>query len=113
MNVLRGEIWWAELDPIRGSEQAGTRPVLIFQNDNISRLTPTVLAIPLTTNLRRARMPFCVSISEGNGGLTNSSVVLCNQIRVLDKVRLRGRLGHVDDLTMIEVEDCVLFTMGM
>ena len=113
MTVRRGEIWWADLDPIRGSEQAGVRPVLIFQNDAMSRLTTTVLAIPLTTNLRRASLPSCVRIPRGEGGLTSDSVALCHQTRVLDTVRLRSRLGQVSGQTLIEVENCILFTMGM
>lgn len=64
MTVHRGEVWWADLDPTRGSEQAGTRPVLIFQNNTLSRLSPTVLAIPLTTNLRRASLPSSVFIPQ-------------------------------------------------
>jgi mRNA interferase MazF len=113
MTVQRGEIWWADLDPIRGSEQAGVRPVLIFQNNAVSRFTTTTLAIPLTTNLRRALLPSCVGIPQGEGGLTSESVALCHQMRVLDTVRLRSRLGQVSDQTLAEVEKCVLFTMGM
>jgi mRNA interferase MazF len=76
MRVKRGEIWLANLNPIRGSEQAGTRPVLIFQNDKINRFTTTFLSIPLTTNLRRASLPSCLTISQGQGGLTQDSVAL-------------------------------------
>ena len=76
MIVKRGEIWLADLNPIRGSAQAGVRPVLIFQSDTINRFTTTVLAIPLTTNLRRASLPSCVRISKDEGGLTNDSVPL-------------------------------------
>lgn len=79
MTVRCGEICWADLDPIRGSEQVGVRPVLIFQNDAVSRFTTTVLAIPLTTNLRRALLPSCVRIPQGEGGLTSESVALCYQ----------------------------------
>ncbi|MDQ2686899.1 MAG: type II toxin-antitoxin system PemK/MazF family toxin, partial [Armatimonadota bacterium] len=68
MMVKRGEIWWADLNPIRGSEQAGTRPVLIFQNDSISGYTTTVLAVPLTTQLHRASLPSCVLMPAGEGG---------------------------------------------
>jgi len=74
MTVKRGEIWLANLNPIRGSEQAGTRPVLIFQNDAINRFTTTFLTIPLTTNLRRASLPSCLTIPQGEGGLTQESV---------------------------------------
>jgi mRNA interferase MazF len=95
MIVQRGEIWFANLNPARGSEQAGMRPVLIFQNDAINRLTTTVLAIPFTTNLRRAALPSCVRIAQGEGGLEVDSVVLCHQLRALDKSRLQRKLGTV------------------
>jgi len=71
--IKRGEVWLADLNPIRGSEQAGTRPVLILQNNSINRFTNTFLAIPLTTNLRRASLPTCVLLSEGEGGLVKDS----------------------------------------
>ncbi len=104
MIVQRGEIWWADLDPIRGSEQAGVRPVLIFQNNDVSRFTTTSLAIPLTTNLRRALLPSCVRIPQGEGGLTSESVALCHQMRVLDTICLRSRIGQVSLQTLAEVE---------
>jgi mRNA interferase MazF len=97
MNVSRGEIWLANLNPVRGSEQAGTRPVLIFQTDTINRFTTTVITIPFTTNLRRASLPSCIKISAGKGGLSNDSVALCHQLRVLDKTRLTKRLGLLDE----------------
>ena len=93
MIVQRGEIWFANLNPPRGSEQAGLRPVLIFQNDTINRFTTTVLAIPFTTNLRRAALPSCVRVAQGEGGLEMDSVVLCHQLRVLDRSRLQRKLG--------------------
>ena len=113
MNVKRGEIWLAELNPTRGSEQAGTRPVLIFQNNVISKYSTTVLAIPFTTNLRRAALPTCVQISKGEGGLASESVALCHQLRVLDKTRLVKKLGTVSEQTISAIESCVLFTVGM
>lgn len=113
MKVERGEIWLADLNPIRGSEQAGTRPVLIFQNNLISKYTTTVIAIPLTTNLRRAALPSCVQISKGEGGLASESVALCHQLRVLDKGRLMRRLGAVGQQTISAIEGCVIFTTGM
>src|SRR5436190_6275381 len=111
--VRRGEIWLADLDPTRGSEQAGTRPVLIFQNNSINRFTNTFLAIPLTTNLRRASLPTCVLLSEGEGGLVKDSVALCHQLRVLDKSRLMRRLGSVSEPTLDALDRCVLFTIGI
>jgi mRNA interferase MazF len=113
MTVMRGEVWLADLNPIRGSEQAGIRPVLIFQNDTINRFTTTVVTIPFTTNLRRARLPSCVLLTTGDGGLTSDSVALCHQLRVLDTLRLMRRLGSVNGQTMLAVERCVLFTLGI
>jgi mRNA interferase MazF len=113
MTVKRGEIWLANLNPTRGSEQAGIRPVLIFQNDVVSKFASTVLAIPLTTNLRRASLPTCVQIPKGEGGLASDSVVLCHQLRVLDKTRLQRKLGTVSQETLSAIESRVLFTMGI
>ena len=113
MNVIRGEIWMAELDPTLGSEQAGRRPVLVLQNDAINRFTTTVLAIPLTTNLRRAALPSCVQVAQGDGGISSDSVVLCHQMRVLDKARLKKRLGVLSDAALLAVEARLLFTLGV
>jgi mRNA interferase MazF len=113
MTTKRGEIWLADLNPTRGSEQAGTRPVLIFQHDIVSKYTTTILAIPLTTNLRRASLPSCVQISKGEGGLASDSVALCHQLRVLDKTRLLKNLGTVNEQTVSTIESCVMFTMGI
>ena len=113
MTVQRGDVWLANLNPTRGSEQAGIRPVLVFQNDVINRFTTTVLAIPLTTNLRRAALPSCVRVAQGEGGLESESVLLCHQLRVLDKTRLQHRLGTIGPATLASVERCVMFTMGI
>jgi mRNA interferase MazF len=113
LTVRRGEIWWADLNPIRGSEQAGVRPVLILQNDAINKFTSTVLAIPLTTNLRRAALPSCVLIPRGEGGLASDSVALCHQLRVLDTNRLQRKLGTVSSAILTMVEQRLLFTLGI
>lgn len=113
MTVSRGEIWLANLNPVRGSEQAGNRPVLMMQTDSINRFTTTVLAVPFTTNLRRAALPSCVSVAAGEGGLSSDSVALCHQLRVLDKTRLMKRLGAVGGATLEKIETCVLFTLGI
>jgi mRNA interferase MazF len=112
MTVSRGEIWLADLNPTQGSEQSGTRPVLIFQNNSINRFTSTFLTIPLTTNLRRASLPTCVLVRQGEGGLDKDSVALCHQLRVLDRIRLKHRLGVVSTQTMATNESRVLFTTG-
>jgi mRNA interferase MazF len=113
MTVSRGEIWLADLNPTQRSEQSGTRPVLIFQNNSINRFTSTFLTIPLTTNLRRASLPTCVLVRQGEGGLNKDSVALCHQLRVIDKLRLLRRLGAVSDDVMTALESCVAFTTGM
>lgn len=103
MTIRRGEIWIAGLDPTQGSEQAGVRPIIIFQNDTISRYTTTVISIPLTTNLRRTSLPSSVFIPNGEGGLTQDSVALCHQLRVLDKTRLRNKIGEVNPETLVQL----------
>jgi len=113
MTVSRGEIWLADLNPTQGSEQSGTRPVLIFQNNSINRFISIFLTIPLTTNLRRASLPTCLLVRQGEGGLIKDSVALCHQLRVIDKLRLIRRLGAVSDDVMTAVESCVAFTTGM
>ncbi len=113
MTIQRGEVWLAELGTTRGSEQTGTRPVLILQNNSINRFTSTFLSIPFTTNLRRASLPTCVLIQKGEGGLVNDSVALCHQLRVLDKSRLKHRLGSMSEQRLSKVEHCVLFTTGI
>ena len=112
MNVRRGEIWLADLDPTRGSEQSGPRPVVVFQNDTLSRFTSTVLAIPLTTNLRRASLPSCVRITQGTGGLLCDSVALCHQLRALDRTRLQRKLGMLPVEILLDIQSHVLFALG-
>ena len=110
--MTRGEVWLAALDPARGSEQAGTRPVLILQADPLNEFLRTVVVIPFTSNMRWARFPFCVSVSAGDGGLASDSVALCHQIRVSDMSRLLRRLGQVSDATMLKVARATHVTLG-
>jgi mRNA interferase MazF len=110
--LRRGEVWLADLNPTQGSEQSGIRPIIIFQNDIVSRFSTTTLAIPLTTNQRRAALPICMAISQGDGGLAQDSVALCFQMRVLDKTRLTRRLGQLRPETIAQLEVVVLLTLG-
>jgi len=110
--LKRGEIWLANLNPTQGSEQAGIRPVIIFQNDLVSQFSSTTIAIPLTTNQRRASLPICMAIKQGDGGLDQDSVALCFQMRVLDKARLMRRLGQLSAETIAQLEEVVLVTLG-
>lgn len=113
MTARRGEVWYADLNPVRGSEQAGRRPVLDFQDNTVSRFTTTLVTIPFTSNMRRASLPTCVLVSAGEGGLTGESVLICHQMRSIDVQRLGTKLGTISDKTMMNVEDCVLFTLGI
>lgn len=108
----RGEVWLANLNPTQGSEQAGIRPVIIFQNDLVSQFSTTTIAIPLTTNQRRAALPICLFIPQGEAGLTQDSVALCFQMRVLDKTRLIRKLGQLEPATIKQLEEIILLTLG-
>ena len=110
--LKRGSVWLADLNPTQGSEQAGIRPVIIFQNDIVSQFSSTVIAIPLTTNCRRATLPICLLVRQGDGGLAQDSVALCFQMRVLDKTRLIRPIGQLNPETITELEDVVLLTLG-
>ncbi|MDB9419387.1 type II toxin-antitoxin system PemK/MazF family toxin [Microcystis aeruginosa CS-563/04] len=110
--LKRGEVWLANLNPAQGSEQAGIRPIIIFQNDIVSQFSTTTITIPLTTNQRRASLPICMLIRQRDGGLSQDSVALCFQIRVLDKTRLIQRLGQLRTETIAQLEDVVLVTLG-
>lgn len=108
----RGDIFLATLSPVRGSEQAGTRPVLILQTDPLNSFLRTVVVIPFTSNLRWRSFAFCVFVARGEGGLDSDSVALCHQIRVVDKSRLIRRLGQISDVTMAKIEQGISITIG-
>ena len=108
----RGELWLANLNPTQGSEQAGIRPVIIFQNNLVSKFSTTTIAIPLTTNQRRAALPICLPLNQGEAGLSRPSVALCFQMRVLDKTRLIRKLGQLTPARLSQLEDVILLTLG-
>ena len=111
--MTRGDVYLADLNPVKGSEQEGMRPVVIFQNDVLNPFTRTVVVIPFTTNIRRATLPSCHLVKAGDGGLREDSVALCHQIRVLDGSRLTKRLGTLSTATMEEIARKVVFTLGI
>lgn len=104
MTVKRGEVWLADLNPTKGSEQGGTRPVIVFPNNIVSQFTTTVITIPLTINRRRASLPTCFLIPSDEGGLAQDSVALCYQLRVLDRTRLQRKLGELTPETLTNLE---------
>jgi mRNA interferase MazF len=111
--MKRGDVYLADLDPTKGSEQAGTRPVLVFQHDTLNKVTRTVVVIPFTKTLRMAHLPSCVLVPAGEGGLRYDSVALCHQIRALDKSGLLTCWGTLPSIRLAEIERVVAFTLGM
>lgn len=108
-----GEVYAADLEPIRGSEQGKTRPVVVFQNPNLSRFTSTVLCIPLTTNLGRLGLPGTCLIKQDDGGLPQDSAALAFQVRALDGLRLGRRYGKVSTETLNDLADALLNAFGI
>ena len=111
-NVRRGDIYYADLSPVVGSEQGGVRPVLIVQNDVGNRYSPTVIAAAITSQTGKARLPTHIEVHT-DSGLAKSSIVLLEQIRTLDKRRLKDRMGHLDDETMTLVNDALSVSFGL
>lgn len=110
---MRGDIYLADLNPSRGSEQAGIRPVIIVQRDTLDRFTTTVVVVPLTTNLRRARIPGTVSIAVGEAGLTQESVALFYQIVVIDRQRLIRKLGTLSPSYLLMLKESLEYTLKL
>jgi len=109
----KGDVYYANLGSIAGSEQAGRRPVLIFQNNTLLTYSRTVVIIPFTTNLKRAGIPGCVIVRQGEGGLAQDSVALCYQIRAIDKSRLDSPLGSLSDVTLNKIENALKITLDI
>ena len=110
--VKRGEIYYADLSPVVGSEQGGVRPVLVEQNDVGNRYSPTVIAAAITSKLDKARLPTHIAVPEGTCGLPQNSVVLLEQIRTIDKQRLKEKIGELPALMMARVNEALLVSLG-
>ena len=113
MNVKRGDIYYADLSPVIGSEQGGLRPVLIVQNDVGNKFSPTVIAAAITSKMGKARLPTHIDIPGVDAGLVKDSVVLLEQMRTIDKKRLKERMGHLDESTMHNVNSAILISLGL
>jgi Growth inhibitor len=111
--VKRGEIYYADLSPVVGSEQGGMRPVLIVQNDVGNRYSPTVIAAAITSQQNKARLPTHIEIEANSFGLSKDSVVLLEQIRTLDKRRLRERMGCLDETAMQKIDGAIAVSFGL
>jgi mRNA interferase MazF len=113
VTVKRGDIYYADLSPVVGSEQGGVRPVLIVQNDVGNKFSPTVIAAAITSQTGKARLPTHINIAGGSVGLSKDSVILLEQIRTIDKRRLREHMGHLDDANMALVNDAIAVSFGL
>ena len=111
--VRRGEIYYADLSPVVGSEQGGMRPVLIVQNDVGNRYSPTVIAAAITSQQNKARLPTHIEIEARTYGLSKNSIVLLEQVRTLDKRRLRERMGCLDEKAMQRVDGAIAISLGL
>ena len=119
MTVRRGDIYYADLSPVVGSEQGGVRPVLIVQNDVGNRYSPTVIAAAITSRMGKTKLPTHIDVTKGciqkeNGtGLPRDSVILLEQIRTLDKRRLTEKMGHLDEGLMSAVDNAISISFGL
>ena len=113
MTVKRGDIYYADLSPVVGSEQGGTRPVLIVQNDVGNKYSPTVIAAAITSKKLKAKLPTHISVNADECGLSKDSVVLLEQIRTLDKQRLKEHMGRLDDGSMGKIDEALSISFGL
>ena len=112
-NIRRGDIYYADLSPVVGSEQGGLRPVLIVQNDVGNKYSPTVIAAAITSKMSKAKLPTHIGVYANQVGLLKDSVILLEQIRTIDKTRLKEKMGHLDSEKMNEVNNAITVSFGL
>ncbi len=113
MTVRRGDIYYADLSPVVGSEQGGIRPVLIVQNDVGNKYSPTVIAAAITSRTDKSKLPTHIEVFADKYGLARDSVILLEQIRTIDKKRLKEKMGHLDEDVMNRVNDAITVSFGL
>ena len=113
MIVKRGDVFYADLSPVVGSEQGGVRPVLVIQNDIGNRFSPTVIIAAITAQIQKAKLPTHVEIDAKGHGMERDSVILLEQIRTIDKQRLTDKITHLDDETMRKVDEALQISVGL
>lgn len=111
--VKRGDVYFADLSPVVGSEQGGVRPVLIIQNDIGNRFSPTVIIAAITAQIQKAKLPTHVEIDAKRYGFDRDSVILLEQVRTIDKQRLTDKITHLDDDMMLKVNDALNISIGL
>lgn len=112
MIIKRGEIYYADLSPVLGSEQGGVRPVLVLQNDIGNKYSPTIIVSAITSRLYKAKLPTHISLDASLYGLNKDSIILLEQLRTIDKLRLREKIGELSPQKMKEVDNALLISLG-
>ena len=112
IEIKRGELYYADLSPVIGSEQGGIRPVLIIQNDIGNKYSPTVIVSAITSQINKAKIPTHIELPAKEFGLQKDSVVLLEQLRTIDKKRLREKIGSMDESKMSKVDNALLISLG-
>ncbi len=113
MNIRRGDIYYADLSPVVGSEQGGVRPVLVVQNDVGNKYSPTVIVAAITSQIEKARLPTHVEITPQETGLERNSVILLEQVRTIDKQRLTHKIAHLEKEVMDRVNAALEISLGL
>ena len=113
MKVKRGEVFFADLSPVKGSEQGGQRPVVIIQNDVGNLFSPTVIVAAITARISKGKLPTHVEVGSSELGLLKDSVVLLEQIRTIDKVRLIQKLGELDESVIESLDEALCISLGL
>ena len=113
LNIKRGDMFYADLSPVIGSEQGGVRPVLIVQNDVGNKYSPTVIAAAITSQTNKTKLPTHIDLNSEEYGLNKDSVVLAEQIRTIDKTRLKEKIGHVDSSIMNKINNALGVSFGL
>jgi len=113
IDIKRGDIFYADLSPVVGSEQGGIRPVLVVQNDIGNLHSPTIIISAITSRLNKAKMPTHIKIRGDNYGLSKNSIILLEQIRTIDKKRLREKIGHLEDTILNKVDEALKISFAL
>ena len=111
--IKRGELYFADLSPVVGSEQGGIRPILVVQNDIGNKYSPTIIAAAITSKLNKAKLPTHIELSSKEYGLEKDSVVLLEQIRTIDKTRLKEKIGELNTIKMSQVNKAMMISLGV
>lgn len=113
MSVKRGDVYYADLSPVVGSEQGGIRPVLVIQNDVGNKYSPTVIVAAITSQIQKAKLPTHVEVEAEKYGLEKDSVILLEQIRTIDKQRLNEKVAHIGEEKMLKINEALLISLGL